>query len=48
MNNSIVRADIMYVITEQYVTYNHNEKYYGTTVMMYITDLKRKLKAVQA
>ena len=46
--NSMECAAAMYVITKQYRICNRNDKDYGTTVMRYITTLKRKWKDVQA
>ena len=45
--NSMERAALMYVITEQYRTWNRNDHPYGTTVMTYITALKSEWKDVQ-
>ena len=45
--NSMERAAVMYVITEQYRKRNRNDKHYETTVMTYIKALNRECKAVQ-
>ena len=41
-NNSMERSAVIYIIEEQYRTCKCNYKHYRTTVMTYITALKRK------